>query len=182
MFGREIAENRIKVLTPAESPVPDVKYEVSKGRALPTKSLLVPQENKAVEIIGEEHFKRYDQTLSSTDSITGELMGLLEGGASFYSAPPSGELPCPRFAAFADIYYTAATELFGLRLTRQDFYEGFMNLNIEAYIQGQPEYQQALKAQRSGVSEKFDYVAPIIILEGMKFLEDVILPKLANAR
>ncbi|MBK7383842.1 MAG: hypothetical protein IPI81_11020 [Flavobacteriales bacterium] len=57
-----------------------------------------------------------------------------------------------------------------------------MSLNIEAYIQAQPEYQQALKAKREGLSEQFDYVAPIIILEGMKFLEDVILPKLASAR
>jgi hypothetical protein len=181
-YGGGIPEHRVRLRMPAESaPGSDVKYEVSKGLAKPTKALLVPQENTAVEIIGEDHFKYHGTTLSSTDSMTGELMGLLEGGASFYSSPPSGELPCPRFAAFADIYYTAATELFGLRLTRQDFLNGFMNLNIEAYIQAQPEFQQAMKAKREGLTEQFDYVAPIIILEGMKFLEDMILPKLANA-
>jgi hypothetical protein len=58
--------------------------------------------------------------------------------------------------------------------------EGFNNMNIGSYIKQLPEYKQAQDSKQKGDSQVFDFVAPIIILEGMKFLEDVIYKKIAN--
>lgn len=181
-YGSGGALSGLAIETPLEAHVPDVKYEVSKGLARDPEALWVPGSGSALEIIGEEYFKLKSAQLSSTDTITGDMMGLLESGAEFYSAPPPGEVPCPRFAAFAGVFFKTATELFGLPMTKQDFVDGFNKLNIEAYIKSQKEFRDALTMKRIDPSSRFDYVAPIIILEGMKFLEDVILPKLAQAR
>jgi hypothetical protein len=46
-------------------------------------------------------------------------------------------------------------------------------MNISDYVTLMPEYQQASKNEKG-----FDFVAPIIVLEGMKFFEEIILKKL----
>ena len=51
-------------------------------------------------------------------------------------------------------------------------------MNISSYIKQQKEYKDALKTKSERPDIEFDYVAPIIILEGMKFFEDVILKKI----
>ena len=56
------------------------------------------------------------------------------------------------------------------------FFLCFKNMNINGYIQALPEYRKAV--QDMGPENKFDFVAPIIILEGMKFYDEVLLPKL----
>lgn len=80
---------------------------------------------------------------------------------------------CKRFSDFALLFFKASTQLFGLKLTQNDFIDGFRNMNISSYVMNLPEYRQA-KANSKG----FDYVAPIIIIEGMKFYKEVLLKKL----
>lgn len=47
---------------------------------------------------------------------------------------------------------------------------GIMSMaNINTYIQNLPEMQKARR------QDKFDYVAPIIILEGMKFYDEFLM-------
>ena len=47
---------------------------------------------------------------------------------------------------------------------------GIMSMaNINTYIQNLPEVQKARR------QDKFDYVAPIIILEGMKFYDEFLM-------
>jgi hypothetical protein len=82
---------------------------------------------------------------------------------------------------FADVYYKIATGMFGLPLTHDDFIQGFNNMNIGSYIKQLPEYKMAQESKQKGDSQSFDFIAPIIILEGMKFLEDVIYKKIAKA-
>ena len=48
-------------------------------------------------------------------------------------------------------------------------------MNIGSYIRSLPEYR---KAQENG--KKFDFVAPIIVLEAMKFYEDHLIPNIAR--
>lgn len=79
---------------------------------------------------------------------------------------------------FADVYFKTATGEFGLPLTQQDFMNGFNNMNIGSYIKQLPEYKMAQESKRTGDSQEFDFIAPIIILEGMKFLEEVIYKKI----
>jgi hypothetical protein len=47
-------------------------------------------------------------------------------------------------------------------------------MSITGYVQNMPEFRSATReAQQSG--KPFDFVAPIIILEGMKFYDNTLL-------
>jgi hypothetical protein len=162
----------------------DIKYEVSKGLAQTTEKLYVPQNNSAIELVGEENFIVLTSTgqqkqIKSEDTITNEMMESI--GSYFLPSPPHGSQPCPRFMDFADLYLKIASGMFGLPMTPQDFMQGFNNMNIGSYIKQLPEYKMAIESKQKGESKRFDYVAPIIILEGMKFLEDVILKKISRS-
>ncbi|MBP1631177.1 MAG: hypothetical protein H6Q15_2070 [Bacteroidetes bacterium] len=162
----------------------DIKYEVSKGLAQTTGKLYVPLNNVAIELVGEDNFIVITSTgeqkqIKSEDSITNEMMEHI--GSYFLPSHQGNHMSvCPRFMEFAEIYYKLASQLFALPLTQQDFMEGFNNMNIASYIKQLPEYKMANESKRTGETEVFDYVAPIIILEGMKFLEEVILKKISK--
>ena len=160
----------------------DIKYEVSKGLAQTTQKLFVPQNNIAIELLGEDNFivltaSGQQKQIKSEDSITPEMMENI--GSYFLSSPQQGGMPCPRFMDFADAYFKISTGMFGLPLTQQDFMQGFNNMNIASYIKQLPEYKLAQESKQKGDSQEFDFIAPLIILEGMKFLEDVIYKKIS---
>lgn len=152
----------------------NLKYEVSKGLAYPPEKLLIPKNNEAIEILGEEGFKLVRngqmQAMPYDSSITSEMMENI--GTAFMSSPQPGQHACPKFIEFASIYFQTATGMFGLDIPQDTFMKGFNTMNINSYIKNLPEYRTAVENKKSG---KFDFVAPIIILEGMKFMEDVIL-------
>ncbi len=157
----------------------DVKYEVSKGLAIPTDitQILVPKLKQAIEIIGEENFcvvtpEGKFKYLEATNSITSEMMEHI--GTHFICLPPDGKPHCPRFMDFADLFYKVASSMFGLKMNATDFMAGFQDMNIENYIKGEPDFTNAQKRKRDD-QKPFDYVAPIIILEGMKFFEKHLL-------
>lgn len=158
----------------------DVKYEVSKGLALPAaRGIQMPgASTEAIEILGEDNFEIIKASngekvpLQFDNAITPKMMEQI----SIYlmeRMPTNPPFVCTRFADFALLYFQATSQLFGLRLTQADFVQGFTNMNISSYIMNLPEYRRA-KAKGKG----FDYVAPIIIIEGMKFYKDVLLKKL----
>jgi len=161
----------------------DIKYEVSKGLAQTTQKLYVPKNNTAIELVGEDNFivltpAGQQKQIKSEDSITAEMMESI--GSYFLSSPPQGGFTCPKFMEFADVYFKIATGMFGLPLTQQDFMQGFNDMNIGSYIKQLPEYKMAQESKQKGDSQVFDFIAPIIILEGMKFLEDVIYKKISK--
>tara|TARA_B100000767_G_scaffold88439_1_gene84944 strand:- start:577 stop:4413 length:3837 start_codon:yes stop_codon:yes gene_type:complete len=154
----------------------DIKYEVAKGLASDTTNTeLYYTKDKPVEVIGEEGFIIYvdneEKKLSSEDSITVDYLQSLGGGFTFRPENPSN--PCPKFTEFAQFYFQVATEFFGLKATKDDFMNGIQNMNIVDFIKLMPEYKEAKKNTKG-----FDFVAPIIIIEGMKFLDNVLLKKL----
>lgn len=155
----------------------NLKYEVSKGLAYPPEKLLIPKNNEAIEILGEEGFKLVRngqmQAIPFDSSITSEMMENI--GTSFMSSPQPGQFACPKFMEFASIYYQTATGMFGLDISQDSFMKGFNSMNINSYIKNLPEYRTAVENKKSG---KFDFLAPIIIIEGMKFLDDVILKEI----
>jgi hypothetical protein len=159
----------------------DVKYEVAKGLAYDTTKLYIPKtDQKPLEVIGEDGFVLFsggkERKLSYDDSITTELMS--EIGNSFAFIPKDPNKPCPQFMKFAHLYFQVATQFFDLKATQQDFMNGFKNINIADYIRLLPEFKEALRTEKKdGV---FDFVAPIIILEGMQFFENVILKKMSS--
>ena len=157
----------------------DVKYEVSKGLAIPTNitNILVPINKQAIEILGEDNFCIVTPSgefnyLESTNSITPEMLEHI--GNHFICLPPEGKPHCPRFMDFADLFYKVTSTMFGLKMNPADFLVGFQDMNIENYIKGEPGFIRAQKRKHEDQKE-FDYVAPIIILEGMKFFEKHLL-------
>lgn len=166
---------------------PDNKFEVSKGLAMSSLQaagggLVVPEEDQAIEILGEEGFriKTIDGEiidLPYDNSITCEFM---EHIGNYFMGPVDGtrEMTCKKFMDFAQVFFTYAKRLYNIdrKMGQADFIHGFKNMNINGYIQALPEYRKAV--QDMGPENKFDFVAPIIILEGMKFYDEVLLPKL----
>ena len=158
----------------------DIKYEVSKGLAYKTDNLLIPQNDEAIEILGEDGFmvvrQGQMQPIPYDSSITAEMMEHL--GTAFMSSPQPGAQPCPKFMEFSSIYFQVATGMFGLKMTQQDFMQGFNSMNINSYIKNLPEYRLAAENKKNS---KFDFIAPIIILEGMKFMEDFLLKAISKS-
>lgn len=161
----------------------DVKYEVSKGLALNSPNRIhVPKNSmEAIEILGEDNFviikaSNFEEVpLSFDNAITPQMMSQI--GQYFQQNQPSNTFACTKFANFAFLFYQTSTALFGLKLSQNDFMEGFNSMNINNFIMNLPEYRQAREAERTSGSS-FDFVAPIIILEGMKFYDDFLLKKL----
>ena len=144
----------------------------------------MPAEDKAIEILGEEGFsiRTIDGKivpLSYDNSITTEFM---EHMGNYFMGPVdgTGEMTCKKFMDFTNVFFTYAKNIFKIdqKISKEDFKRGFMNMNINSYITALPEYRKALQ-ERSG-KDKFGFVAPIIILEGMKFYDEILLPKLKN--
>ena len=174
--------NDLKIALNTES-INDVKYEVSKGLALmPNKPLLVPRNNKAIEILGEEGFSLLDDngnemSLHFDADITPKMMKNI--GVDFKAT--RGEDGCKKFINFINIFKQAA-KFCGLRMADDEFKSGYKDMDMNNYIQTQlPEWGKAMQACRNE-SREFDYVAPIIIIEGLKFYEDVLLKKIQNNR
>ncbi len=157
----------------------DVKYEVSKGLAIPTSitKILAPASKQAIEILGEENFCVVTTAgefkyLDSTHTLTSEMLEHI--GNHFICLPVDMNKPCPRFMDFASLFYTVASNMFGLKMNHSDFMSGFQDMNIENYIKGEQGFIRAQKRKQEDHKE-FDYIAPIIILEGMKFFEKHLL-------
>ena len=111
--------------------------------------------------------------LSAGIEITTQMMEQM--GRQFMFSPKGD--PCPRFKQFGQIFHGYATQFFGFRMTPQQFMQALENLNIDSYIRSMPEFRQAQKNKSDG--DEFDFVAPIIILEGMKFYEDHLIKNLS---
>ena len=158
----------------------EVKYEVSKGLVNANEPIRAPKDNmETIEVLGEDNFiilraSDYEKIpLPFDNAITPQMMAQM--GRLFMQERPQSGFACNKFADFAFLFFRAASKLFGLKLTQQDFMEGFATMNIENYIQNLPEYRRAKEETREG---KFDFVAPIIIFEGMKFYDQVLMNKL----
>jgi hypothetical protein len=161
----------------------DVKYEVSKGLAIPTfkSNILVPLEKQAIEILGEDGFCVFTPSgemkyLEFSNSVTPEMMEHL--GSFFVHKPEPGKAPCPRFMDFADLFYKVSSSTFGFNMKHEEFIAGFNNMNIATTIKQDPDYIEAQKKRQE--TKQFGYVAPIFIMEGIKFFEERILKAIRN--
>ena len=157
----------------------EIKCEVAKGLAIRTERMAVPSNNEAMEILGEEGFvlmngNGVETPLPAGTEITTQMMEQM--GRQFMFSP-KGE-PCPRFKQFAQVFHGYATQFFGFKMTPQEFIQAMNNLNIDSYIRSMPEFRQAQKNKSEG--DSFDFVAPIIILEGMKFYEDYLIKNISQ--
>lgn len=190
MGGLEVAKKTIRPFSPDKiikineiklEDNADVKFEVSKGLARPTDKILVPKEKKAIEILGEDGFIIFNpngnkEKLDFSNSITNEMMEHI--GSLFIKYNEPGAPPCPRFMDFADLFYKVSSSMFGFNMKQEEFINGFNNMNIEAFIRQDSDYIEAQKKHKEG--KQFGYVAPIFVMEGIKFFEERILKAIKN--
>lgn len=156
-----------------------IKYEVSMGLAKDDTDLQRPASQQAAEIIGESGFDvvgtdNVRRSLEFTNSISPAMLQSV--GVRFAANPdlPQGV----KFTEFCSFFYAAARQLFNWQVNPSVLNDGCRNLNITAYVQNMPEFRTAMRDAQSG--NPFSFVAPVIILEGMKFYETTLLNLLSK--
>lgn len=155
----------------------NIKYEVSKGLAKGSTDLSKPRKHQTDEIIGEVGFELTGadgviRPVEFTNSITSEMMREIGRRLN----PGNTSAPAVKFTEFCGWFYQAARSIFGWNVNPEVLRSACQNLNIIGSVQNMPEFRAAETEARSG--GVFSFVAPIIILEGMKFFEDGLLKML----
>jgi hypothetical protein len=115
------------------------------------------------ELIGEEGFTYNGAEVEQLAPVEPKFM---QHFGNQFSTPREFK----RFSEFAAIFYAFSNEFFGFSLPGME--KEINNMRLKAYIQNIPEYQLAQRAQ------EFDFEAPVIVLEGMCFLDTVLMEKL----
>lgn len=160
----------------------DVKYEVSKGLVSNKYRLYEPSGDSTSEIIGEEGFIVVDQmgTAEPVSYINTLVPEMIESIGVNFKPGPVGKtgLECLRFYQFCTIFDKVIRSL-GIEIPQNTYLEGFRDMNIVQYVQNMPEFMQA-RTSAAGKNGKFDFVAPIIIIEGMKFYDKYLLNYFKN--
>lgn len=177
-YGREELLNTLAGWQRIELPElhdADIKYEVSKGLAKGDTILQRPQTQQAAEIIGEAGFEllgndNVRREIEFTNSITPNMLGSIGIRLCANSNAPQAE----KFTEFCSFFYQAACQLFNWQVNPTELRQACSQMNVSGYVQNMPEFRAATRqAQISG--KDFDFVAPIIIIEGMKFYDNTLL-------
>lgn len=153
----------------------NIKYEVSKGLAKGDTILQRPRKPQPAEIIGESGFELIgnDNTrrpIEFTNSITPTMLSQIGVRLSTDNSKSQAD----KFTEFCSFFYSAARQLFGWSVNPAELEAACRDMSISGYVQNMPEFRSAKReAQESG--KPFSFVAPIIILEGMKFYDNTLL-------
>ncbi|MDE6272040.1 MAG: hypothetical protein K2M31_03430 [Muribaculaceae bacterium] len=177
-YGQQHMEQTLATWPKIELPKlhdPNIKFEVSKGLAKGDTELQRPSEPQKSEIIGETGFEltgkdNVNRKIDFTNSITPGMMQQIGVRLTVDTTEPQGN----KFTEFCGFFYSAARQLFGWNVSPQVLENACRNMNITAYVQNMPEFRAADREAKAG-GKSFSFVAPIIILEGMKFYEDTLL-------
>ncbi len=159
----------------------NVKYEVSKGLArimervgneAESIEMMVPKNNASIELLGEDSFEvRYADEkypLKHTDTITPTMLKYI--GTYFTLSRDYDRNPCPCFWQFMNIFGYCVLNYLQFKTTPEELQKQCEQISITSFIKDLPDFKEA-----SAKGDKFDFVAPIFILEGMKFYEDTLL-------
>ncbi len=154
----------------------DIKYEVSKGLAKSTTQLCNPADDTPSEIIGESGFtvRSLDDKIYPVEFVNSISPEMMESIGNRFN--PDGSITGEKFFQFCKTFYNAAQQFFDMNVSMNVFMEGIQNMNIVQYVQNLPEFMEATNNKRR--NNRFDFVAPIIILEGMKFYDNYLLKSL----
>lgn len=151
-----------------------VKAEVSFGLAASRVIKTTPE--PIAELIGEEGYTYNGAPIEELAPVEGRF---LQHFGNQFATPQEFK----RFGDFAQIFRQFTREYFGVNMPTLD--QDLRGMRLKAYIDNIPDYRLArkaletLRAQGGGEDQsKFDFEAPIIILEGMCFLDTVLSPKL----
>lgn len=141
-----------------------VKAEVSFGLSRSNEIHITT--DQISELVGEDGYTYNGAAVDEFDAVEPRFMQHF--GNQFFN-----NRSYRRFTDFAKLFEAFAREFFGVSLPALG--GDISGMKLRAYIENIPEYQLAKRA------EEFDFEAPVIMLEGMCFLDTVLLPKLFGA-
>lgn len=152
----------------------DIKYEVSKGLAKGDTKLQRPRTQQPSEIIGESGFELTGndgiaRPVEFTNSITPAMLEQI----GIRLRADSTKTQADKFTEFCGLFYMAARQLFNWQVNPRELEDGCRAKGLSGYVQSIPEYRAAQTEAKGG--RPFGFVAPIIILEGMKFYDETLL-------
>ncbi|MDE6227955.1 MAG: hypothetical protein K2M63_10620, partial [Muribaculaceae bacterium] len=167
----------LDICFPDDRKTADIKYEVSKGLAKNDTHLCNPTDNTPSEIIGEDGFTVAVPgmgvfPLNYANTITSRMIENIGIGFN-----PDRNSPNRKFYDFFNMFFDTARQLFDINISHETLVEGLRDMNIAQYVQNLPEFLEAQRDKNKN-NGNFDFVAPIIILEGMKFYDDYLLNSL----
>jgi len=153
----------------------NVKTEVAKGLArkdTPIYEFDIPMN----EIVGEDGYilrlKDHPQPIP-----LGALMdinpSLIQRLGSELLPPQANNNPYPRFTSFIDTFYTYASQTLDFKADGPEVLRAIAGINILNDLRNDEDYKEANKSK-----DGFDFVAPLIILQGQSFLRSYLLPKI----
>jgi hypothetical protein len=152
-------------ITRSESAV--VKAEVSFGLARVNR--IHVEHEQINELVGEDGFAYNGVPVDSSTPIEPKF---LEHFGTQFARPKDFQ----RFGEFVGLFFAFAEKRFGLN--PMAIQNELNSMGLQAYVNNIPEYQLALTAKRANPDRPFEFAAPIIILEGMCFLDTILMPKL----
>ena len=153
----------------------NVKTEVAKGLArkdAPIYEFDIPMN----EIVGEDGYmlKLKDQP---QPIALGALMdinpSLIQRLGSELLPPQANTNPYPRFTTFIDTFYTYASQTLDFKADGPEVLRAIASVNILNDLRNDEDYKEANKSK-----DGFDFVAPLLILQGQSFLRSFLLPKI----
>lgn len=152
----------------------NIKFEVSKGLAKGDTILQRPRNKQPSEIIGESGFEligkdNIRRPIEFTNSITPGMLGSIGIRLSTDNTRPQAD----KFTEFCSFFYSAARQLFGWQVNPAELEAACRDMNISGYVHNMPEFRASAREAHEG-GKPFSFVAPIIILEGMKFYENTL--------
>ena len=153
----------------------NVKTEVAKGLARKDSPIFefdIPMN----EIAGEDGYmlrlKEHPQPIP-----LGALMdinpSLIQRLGSELLPPQANNNPYPRFTSFIDTFYTYASQTLDFKADGPEVLRAIAGINILNDLRNDEDYKEANKSK-----DGFDFVAPLIILQGQSFLRSYLLPKI----
>lgn len=153
----------------------NIKYEVSKGLAKGDTILQRPRNPQPAEIIGESGFEitgndNISRPIEFTNSITPAMLGQIGVRLRADNLKPQAD----KFTEFCGFFYRAASQLFNWHVNPAELEAACRDMSISGYVQNMPEFRSAKREAQEG-GKPFGFVAPVIILEGMKFYDNTLL-------
>jgi hypothetical protein len=156
-----------------------VKSEVAKGLANARVELSEFDPSKMIgEVSGEDGFvlrvpgQNEPVAFTSLMEINPSLIQRL--GSELRPSFGQGA-PYPRFTDFMNVFYDFASNFLEFRFDGNEILQAIRNMNILQEIENDEDFQKA-KTEPTG----FDFVAPLLILEGQAFLKSYLLPRIKN--
>jgi hypothetical protein len=139
------------------------KSEVSFGLSSAEQIKKVTSSEEIPEIVGEEGYQFDKRPLSFTDTITTEHLKEFGGRLEY----PDNFI---KLEEFAEIYcnFVSKNDLLDVSVIREAV-KGLSRAHFQSYVESLPQFATA----RSSI--EFDFKTPMIILEGMCLLDNVIL-------